>query len=175
MRIRRLTKREKTFVRAVLGTLVIGLAINGGMFLFAKISELNRDIERKTLLLKRHSRLIQRGESIQSLYFNYRGIIDSKNPLEEAGTDLFKKVKSLTQSLNMTVERVMPLPVKERKDYKETALEVELGGDLKAIFQFINRVEDSLLFVKIVSLYICPQGGSGLPLRCKVTLSKLFF
>ena len=54
-------------------------------------------------------------------------------------------------------------------------LEVEVEGSFKAIFQFINKLEHSFALIRISSLTIRSQSQTSDQIRCRLSLSKIFF
>lgn len=175
MKLRAFSRREKIFVYAVALILAGALSAKGGIIVYNKVGELNQDIKRKEALLARHLYLITKEEDILAAYDKYKDIFAAKIDQEEGDTNLFKEVRALAAKVNLTIEKIKPLPVKARNDYDEFFLEVELGGDLTSIMKFIHQLEGVPAFIHVCGLRIYPQAGAVYPLRCRLILSKLFF
>lgn len=169
-------KREKVILCITIIIFIVSLIFN---FLIspsiAKLNRLNQDINKKTSLLMRYSRLIGKGENIISLYESYKDNLRTQTNSERVVADLFKEIKDSAKQFNLNLERIRPRPTEEKKGYKEVSLEVELLGDFSSIFEFVNHFEDSSSFVRIFSLRLSPHSDKSSHLRCKITFSKIFF
>ncbi|UCD15540.1 MAG: type 4a pilus biogenesis protein PilO [Candidatus Omnitrophota bacterium] len=172
---RALTKREKLIIYTTLGIFLVSLTFSGLLQGYAKLSALNQDIANKTALLRRHFQLVKKGGDIRSLYESYRSILESEGSAQELDTHLFNEMKDFAATFNLTIERVKPLPVELKKEYAQVSLEVEIVGDFRSIFQLINELENSPSFIKVLSLRLSQQSAGSQLLRCRLTLSRLFF
>jgi Tfp pilus assembly protein PilO len=176
MKVRKLSTREKMILYITLGLIVFALLFNFAISpLQDRLTEVNKEIEKKSFLLKRQSSLMQRGENILSLYERYRHALEEQEDPEEIVADLFKKIEAQATASGITVRKVKPLPVKENKGYKEVLIEIDLEGDFTAIFKFIVQLESDSPLIKIVSLRLVPQSSSSRVLRSRLNLSQIFF
>ncbi|MBU1122207.1 MAG: type 4a pilus biogenesis protein PilO [Candidatus Omnitrophota bacterium] len=175
MKKRRLSKREKLIISITLGIFIGSLAVNGVMLGRNRLISLNQEIANKSSLLRRHFLLVERGGDIRSVYESYKKILEIEGSGQELDADLFNEVKRLTEKLNLSIDRIKPLPVESKANYAQVLLEVEIGGDFKSIFEFINGLENSPSFIRVLNLRLYPQSGSSAPLRCKCLISRLFF
>lgn len=175
IRIRPLSKREKSALSAVFVILALSLIFNIVMNIFGKLEDLREDIERKKNLLNRHFSLISKGNNIRALYEGYKDVLSAGSTPEEAENALFTEVKDLAGRLNLVIDKIKPLPMEVKRDYKKVFLEIELGGNLRAIFEFINELEKSPSFIKILSLRLYPPSGKSDGLRSRITLSRVVF
>lgn len=175
IRIRPLSKREKSALSAVFVILALSLIFNIVMNIFGKLEDLSEDINRKKNLLNRHFSLISKGNNIRALYEGYKDVLSAGSTPEEAENALFTEVKDLAGRLNLVIDKIKPLPMEVKRDYKKVFLEIELGGNLRAIFEFINELEKSPSFIKILSLRLYPPSGKSDGLRSRITLSRVVF
>lgn len=175
MNFRKLTKREQLILYATLiflGFILLGIGLIRPILI--KVKEVNQKIDTKTKLLKRYMGIMNNKDQILSLYNSYRDILITEQTSEEIVASLFSSIENSAQRFNITIERIRPRFVGVKKSYKEVILEVELKGKLASVFQFIVYLEKTSLSVRITSLRIIP-GTDSSSLRCRVTLSKLFF
>jgi Tfp pilus assembly protein PilO len=175
MKIRAFSSREKFILRITLITGVVSLLLYGWFLASDKLVKLDDDIEKKRDLLQKYLYAIGEKDRGYAEYRNYMDVLEDRRSPGEVETQVFKEVKNLAQSFNLTIERIKPLPLKETKKYKEILLEVELGGTFAPLFQFINKLENSPSFIRILSLRLYPQSGMSFPLRCRITLSRVIF
>jgi len=174
MKIRAFTKREKIIVFITAAVITVGAGLSFVPRVFNKIALLERDVETKRSFLKRHMHLINQGADILSLYDTYKHVFENQKAPQEIEADLFNEVRSCAQRLNLTIERITPLPLETAGGHKEIVLEVELGGELESIFKLIQQLESSPLFIKVSSLRLNPHSGPS-SLNCRVVLAKVFF
>ncbi len=176
MKIRILTSREKLILWLVLIIFAAVIIFNFGISpVVAKVSRLNDDIEKKTLLLEKYARLIGKGGDIFSLYAQYKANLWIDDLPHEAIAALFKETKNSAAKFNLVLERLKPHPLEKKNNYKEVSLEIELSGDLSSLFGFVNHIENSTSLIKVSTLRLSSQSNSTSMLRCKVILSKIFF
>ncbi|MFH1504401.1 MAG: hypothetical protein ABIH08_03310 [Candidatus Omnitrophota bacterium] len=174
MKIRTFTKREKLIVYAAAGILIFSLAFNIFSKGFEEADRVNKEIEAKKLLLVSSLRLVNNRENIIFLYQSHRDIFEGEKSLEEIETGLFEETKKLAEKLGLVIENINPLPVKVRQESKQALLEVEMSGELKSIFRFINELETAPSAIKILSLGLHPQSNSSSILRCRMVFSRIF-
>ncbi|MCK5287566.1 MAG: hypothetical protein KAJ79_00765 [Candidatus Omnitrophica bacterium] len=174
---RKLSKREQkilyfTFflISLILVIKIIIIPVN------QKMREINRDIDKKALLLNRYVSLISQGENMVSLYENYIGSLKIEDRTEdEVIAKLYSEIEKTAKTFNLVIENIQSLPTKITNDSKEAFLEVEFDGEFGSIFQFINHLENLPLFIKVFSCKLFVQSGKNNRLRCKIIFSKLFF
>ncbi len=176
MKIRKFTQREKLISYATIGVILIVLVANFIIApLAARIFSINEEIEKKGFLLGKQSGLIDSGEDIVSLYENYRTALEQKGTPEEIVSNLFENIEKVASSSGIKVKKVKPFPVKDNDEYKEVPLEVDLEGDFAAMFKFVNKLEVEYPLIKIGSLRLVPQSSSSRVVRCRLSLSQIFF
>ena len=176
MKLRPLSKRERTILYLTLAIFVATVLYNVLLTpLLSRLYDINSEIDAKISLLRRHSRLIGKGEDILSIYESYKQVLQTSVGLEEIETVFYKEIKSFAVNSRLSLERIRPQPVQDKKGYKEVFLEVELVGNLDSIFEFINRVENSASFMRIASIRISPQTAASRQLRCRIVLAKVSF
>jgi Tfp pilus assembly protein PilO len=176
MKLKKLSKRERNIfaltVGIVLFVLIFHLFINPFL---DKMDGVNQEIQRKTKLLERYSGLLSRGEDAHLLYAKYKNILEKDEKPQEIIANLFKEIENSANKYGVKIKRIKPLPISEKKEYKEAFLEVELEGDFSSLFKFINHLENSSSLIKISSLRLLsgPKGSSGV--LCRLTLFKIIF
>jgi len=172
MKGKKFSKREKSLFYITILVISSVLVCNFLIIpIFANLSKINDEIEKKSSLLRRYSRLLNREDDVLSLYKDYQ---DNFDGLQETMSNFFEKVKTIADKVGLKIEGVKPLPVKE-KGYKEISLEIELEGDFKSIFRFTDALETSPFFIRIIGFRLLPQFGESAKLRCRISLAKLFF
>lgn len=174
---RKFSKREQKIIYFTSLLILLILVIKNIIIpVSQKIREINRDIDKKTLLLNRYVSLISQGENMVSLYENYIGSLKIEDRTEdEVIAKLYSEIEKTAKTFNLVIENIQSLPTKIKNDKKEAFLEVEFDGDFGSIFQFINQLENLPLFIKVFSCKLFIQSGKNNGLRCKITFSKLFF
>lgn len=176
MKLRPISPREKAILYITIGVIIIGVS---GHFVIGpaidSLSEVNKEIEKKTYLLKKQTSLLKRGGDITSLYESYRKTLEKQRTPQEIVASLFKDIEAAAKKTGLKLKKVKPLPVKEGKEYKEVLLELDIEGDFVAFFKFINELETKTSFVKISALRLTSQSSSSKALRCRLSLSKIFF
>ncbi len=176
MNKRQFSKREKLIFSI---TVILGLFVFGLNFIvlpaLERINVLNREIDQKSFILKRHFKLINQGDSITSVYENYKQILSKVVNPDEMTAQLFEEVKLSAGKYGLKVQKIKPLTLKQNTSYKKVALEVDLEGDFKSIFQFINMIENSASLIDINSLNLRSKARSSKLLRCRLALSRSFF
>ncbi|UCC95460.1 MAG: type 4a pilus biogenesis protein PilO [Candidatus Omnitrophota bacterium] len=173
---RPLSKREKLILYIALVLFVCVLAFNFLLTpLIEKLTKINQEIEQKAFLLKRHYRLMRKGKNLLPQYENYKEKLEKGITSEELVATLFEEIEVSAKKFGVIIEKIKPQPIEEKEGYKEVSLEVELVGKLGPIFQFINKLENSPSFIKVSALRLLPQPRSSSQLRCRISLTKLFF
>ncbi|MFH1771793.1 MAG: hypothetical protein ABH872_03160 [Candidatus Omnitrophota bacterium] len=174
--MRKFTKREKT-VSFFIGFFILGaLAFNFVISpMFSRIDEMNSEISKKTSLLKRSSRLLSKEEDISSVYDKYKSILEKDVSPDEVTADLYKEIESAAAGFDILIKKVKPLDLRQSGNFKEAALEVEVEGDFASIFQMVNKLENSVSLIKIVSFRLIAQPKSSKLLLCKLNIVRVFF
>lgn len=176
MNIRPLSKREKSILYIILVLFFASFVFN---FVIGptvvKLDQINQSIEKKSFLLRRYSRLVDKGEDIHSLYEQCRESLRGGSNAEEALAGLFKNIESSAKMFNMNIKSIKPQPVEKKKKYREASLEVKLDGSFRSVFQFIEHMETSSGFVKVTAIQLFPQPGTPSLLQARITFSQLVF
>lgn len=134
-----------------------------------------KKIERKTFLLEKYFHVVKRGENVFSLYESHKYALEEKKDSQEVISELFERVEIIATESGVTIRRVKPRSVEDKEKYKEAILDIELEGQFSSLFRFINNLEASPYFIRILSFNLLPQLRSSQQLRCRLSLSKIFF
>lgn len=176
MKMKKFSKKEKLLLSIALSVGLIGLLINASVgSVIGKFAGLNQEIAKKTSLLRRHSRLIKKGENIISSYDSYKENLGIEVGPDEGIVVFFEEIESTAKEFGLTIEKIRPQPIEKRKDYQKVSLEIEIAGNFSSIFKLINKIENSAAFIRISSLRLSPQGKTSSELRAKIILFKIFF
>lgn len=173
MKSKLLSKREKRLLKITGCVLVISLFIYTGVNIFYKLRDINKEVKEKEFILYKYLSALGREETVLQEQ-HYKDILLERSSAD-IDDELTKEVGSLAGASNVKIERIKTLSMERGKGYGKFFLEVEVGGDFTSLFRFINQLEASPLFIKIYSCRFYPQGGTSLPLQCKITLLKIFF
>ncbi|MCQ9206116.1 MAG: type 4a pilus biogenesis protein PilO [Omnitrophica bacterium] len=176
MKLRKFSEREKIILNITIGiavaVTVLHLVINP-IFNFMKTT--NKEIERKTFLLEKYFHVVKRGENVFSLYESHKYALEEKKDSQEVISELFERVEIIATESGVTIRRVKPRSVEDKEKYKEAILDIELEGQFSSLFRFINNLEASPYFIRILSFNLLPRLRSSQQLRCRLSLSKIFF
>ena len=176
MGLRRFSKREKIILYITISIIIVGSVAYFLMpSVFAMLEKIDREVEQKTFLLRRHFELTQQGEDTFCLYERYKDRLGQEGSSEEITAGLFEKIEKLAAQFNLHIERIRPQFVKEKKGYKQAVLEVELEGNFRSIFQFINSMETSFLFVQVSSFQLVPSSRFSGQVYCSLGVCEIFF
>lgn len=172
---RKISVREKKILVAAAGALAVIVLFNIGAAGARKLTHLDKNIKDKVILLQSYFNLVDKKEDIRSFYTRYKDIFTSGIEADKMETELFNEVNNSARNCGVTIERIQPLPLRVNKEHREAVLEVELEGGLSSIFSFINQLENSPFFIRILSLRLYSQSSGSASLRCRTTVSRLFF
>ena len=175
MKMRAFSQREKMILYVTLSLSAVSIIANFGVSpVVFKIGDINNTIERKRRVLKKYVRLINKGDDITSLYEQYRDELETDGKGKDGVADLFEEIKAGTGRYNLIIEKIRPLAIKEKEEYKEVSLEIIAEGGFTSIFKFITYLESLPSLIRISSFQLSPQAGESALLRCRITLSKIF-
>lgn len=171
-----LSRREKIIVVITFVVAVMSLLFNFLLNPFLdEVDRLNENIEQKTLLIQRYSSLANQKDDVANLYDSYEKILGKRIKDEDRMQYFFKEVEDYATKSGVVLEKIKPLSSLDKAGYKYLSIDIEVDGRFNSIFKFIHSIENISTCVKVEAIKIFPQEKSSMPLRAKISLSKLFF
>ena len=140
-----------------------------------KVSLLNEEIEKKSILLTKYTHLAEKAPAIISLYDNLKQGIKTEVNLQHETNAFLKEIEKNADSSGLIVQGIKPLAPKKGTSHTEIYLEIDCQGDMKSVLNFICGMENTSLLVTIPSLKISPQRNNPNVLSLVLKVYKVVF
>ena len=171
-----LNQRE-LFLLKLTGSISLG-AVVLSLIIFPinhKFSQLNRTIREKEYLYQKYSRLLAKGETLNLVYQRYKDLFKSNQRSEDITVVLFEEISQITQESGISLVKVKTQSREKTQQYQRVSLEVELVGRFDSFFTFVQKIEESPVFLKIDALRLVPQVNNSEVLTGRCTISLFVF
>ncbi len=170
-----LSAREKNILRLAILVVAAGLVFNFALSpLIGKVTGIGAEISRKEYILKKYAYFQEKSRAL-NLAGGAAAMDLTKSLSNDAAIDeMFSAVSEAARKYALRVQKIKPLPVGSAHSSKQAVLEVEVVGSFSAIFNFIDAVEESPLFVRVFTFHLAASGNDGGLLRCTIAFSRVF-
>lgn len=155
MALRKLTKREKIIFTICIISVLSYFGFNYVFLpLRAKINDLNNEISRKELKLKKSYKILGQKDSLEQTYKKYSAYVKQKDTDEQEMSMLLKEVDSVGKDIDISISNMKPLRVRAVDFYKKFSVELEAEGMLEDLTKFVHTLQSPPYLLKIEKLRI---------------------
>lgn len=175
MKFTALSSREQKILYLTVLVVIVGVVFN---FFIAPVvngvSGIDSEIARKEYMLKKYRYFEEKSRALNLSDNLFSADLTKNLTLDEAVGGMFTVVSEAAKKYSLNVQKIKPLPVGQGRSSKQAVLEVEVVGNFSAVFNFIDTVEESPLFIRVSAFHLAvPSIDSG-NLRCVVAFSRVF-
>jgi Tfp pilus assembly protein PilO len=153
MLLRNLSKREKF----VLSICILLVSVHLGFkFVFLpisnKINNLNNEISKKEIKLKRSYKTLNRQEAVQEAYKRYSDYMKQKETDEQEMSTLLSEIESISKEIDIHISDMKPSRVKVIDFCKKFSVELEAEGFLEDLTKFVYTLQSPPHLLKVERL-----------------------
>ena len=157
--MRKLSKRERFFVFGIGG---LGILLLSDVFLFSPISKrsgnLNQEVLKAELTLKKSFELEARKEGILQEYKNIEKYLELIGTDEELIASFLKEIEISARQANISIIELKPrTQIQKKSGYSKYSIDLCAEGSMKAIIDFIYKLETSKFLLKARSLSLSSE------------------
>lgn len=171
----KIKKREKIIFLVVLGIIILFLMEKIVFSNFRKkMRELNKKIKVQETAIRTGLSIKKSKDRIIQEYKDYAKflIIDIQD--RDIIAKFLKEMERITQDSGLSVVNLAPEEkLIETPEYKEYRANLRLEGNMEQLLNFLNKVQDSSLLIKLVKLNLISKDEQASALRIDVIVSLL--
>jgi len=139
----------------------------------AKINTLNQQIKKEEVDLKIGIDIQKRKDSILKDYNNYKDYLSGQNISDkEIFTGFLKEIEKLAQESGLSIINLTPQNEPQKiRDYTKYNADLKAEAPLEKFFDFLNRIQNDKLLVKLDKLSLSPKDEQASLLKIEATIS----
>jgi len=172
--IRNLSKKEKILLTACI--VIAGIAIVYGVIIEPIVihwKTINSEINTKTTLLLKNTRLLDMNRVLEAEYAKYRGFLDVSQNEEEESRKALAEIETISKASKVYIVNVKPRSPKKLGNYKELMLEVVAEGSIEELSRFLYEIETSKARLRISHFTIASKSGSTGSIKAMFLIGKI--
>lgn len=149
-----LSRRERIILYATIGIIALVVIFNFALEpMLARNEQLNKDITVTRAKLKKYLQLLSEKESIQSRYatLSSRALPEGT---EGVSVDVLSELEQLAKAANIRIIDIRPQNPGVANAYPQAFFELRAEGGMENYLQFIYRIENSLLLLRVTKLQL---------------------
>ncbi len=170
----RFKQREKILLYVV-GGLVLVYLIEEFFFsdLYKKKKEMNQQIKIQELSLVTNLDIQRRKETILLAYKKYQSYLEMAQVSDrDAIARFLKEIEKMAQGSGVSIVNLNPQNEPEQTEgYKRYTAELRIEGGLAQIFDFLYRIQNAPLLIKLDKVAIAPKNEAASILKVDTTVS----
>jgi len=169
----KIKKREKIIFSVVLGIIVIFLLEKIVFSNFRKkMRELNKKIKVQEMAIRKGLSINKSKDKIIQEYKDYAKFLITDAQDQDIVARFLKEMEKITQDSGLSVVNLAPEEkLIEAPEYKEYRANLRLEGNMEQLLNFLKKVQDSTLLIKLVKLNLISKDEQASLLRIDVTVS----
>ena len=169
----KIKKREKIIFSVVLGIIVIFLLEKIVFSNFRKkMRELNKKIKVQEMAIRKGLSINKSRDRIIQEYKDYAKFLITDAQDQDIVARFLKEMEKITQDSGLSVVNLAPEEkLIETPEYKEYRANLRLEGNMEQLLNFLKKVQDSTLLIKLVKLNLISKDEQASLLRIDVTVS----
>ena len=169
----KIKKREKIIFSVVLGIIVIFLLEKIVFSNFRKkMRELNKKIKVQEMAIRKGLSINKSKDKIIQEYKDYAKFLITDTQDQDVIARFLKEMEKITQDAGLSVVNLAPEEkLIEAPEYKEFRANLRLEGNMEQLLNFLKKVQDSTLLIKLVKLNLISKDEQASLLRIDVTVS----
>lgn len=169
----KIKKREKIIFFVVLGVIVIFLLEKIVFSNFRKkMRELNKKIKVQETAISKGLSIKKSKDKIVQEYKDYAKFLITDTQAQDIIARFLKEMEKITQDSGLSVVNLAPEEkLIETPEYKEYRANLRLEGKMEQLLNFLKKVQDSALLIKVVKLNLASKDEQASLLRIDVAVS----
>jgi len=169
----KIKKREKIIFFVVLGIIVLFLMDKIVFSNFRKkMKELNKRIKVQETAIRKGLSIKKSKDRIIQEYKDYAKFLITDTQGQDIIARFLKEMEKITQDAGLSVVNLAPEEkLIETPEYKEFRANLRLEGNMEQLINFLKKVQDSALLIKLVKLNLISKDEQASLLRIDVTVS----
>jgi len=169
----KIKKREKIIFSVVLGIVVIFMLEKIVFSNFRKkMRELNKKIKVQETAIRKGLSINKSKDRIIQEYKDYAKFLITDTQDQDVIARFLKEMEKITQDAGLSVVNLAPEEkLIEAPEYKEFRANLRLEGNMEQLLNFLKKVQDSTLLIKLVKLNLISKDEQASLLRIDVTVS----
>lgn len=169
----KIKKREKIIFSVVLGIIAIFLMEKIVFSNFRKkMRELNKKIKVQETAIRKGLSINKSRDRIIQEYKDYAKFLITDAQDQDIVARFLKEMEKITQDSGLSVVNLAPEEkLIETPEYKEYRANLRLEGNMEQLLNFLKKVQDSTLLIKLVKLNLISKDEQASLLRIDVTVS----
>lgn len=169
-----LTRREKRIFYLTIAVIAFSLAYN---FIIeppsAKWSQLNQQIVKKEIELKRNIIYLQQKDRIKQGYGKYADYIRRSGSDEEEMAILLNTVEQQARSSGIHIANIRPKPIQTLGLYNKYILEMNCEAQMERYIEFIYNLQKSAQLIRVEKIKLTSQGKGNPLLNARLVITKV--
>lgn len=158
-----ISKREKSFfiiaLSAVFLSMFYAFIIEP---LYKQYARLNQEINIKQVKLGKSLKLIKEQNVVTEEFKKYSQQLKKMGSDEEEMATVLSEIEKIGKSTGVYLSDVKPQKVKNKDFYKIMLVEIKFQADMQTLSQFIYKLQNSALLLKVSRLQVNSKGGDFL-------------
>lgn len=169
----KIKKREKTILFVVFGLVVIFILEKTVFSGFRKKTrELNKKIKLQETAIRKGLSIQKSKDLIIQEYKDYAKYLITEAQDQDVVAKFLKEMEKITQDVGLSVVNLSPEEkVTEAKEFKEYKANLRLEGSMEQLLNFLNKIQNSALLIKLDKLNLASKDEQGGVLRIDVAVS----
>jgi Tfp pilus assembly protein PilO len=136
-----------------------------------RLATLNQEVRAKEVELMKGLRIDEQRDRILKEYKSYEGYLRIKGSDEEIISEFLREIERLGRESTVSLLDIKPQSTNKRGVYKEYIIEVRLEAPMKSIIDFLYRLNNSVLLLKVEKLVLSLKEESSDILKVNMSIS----
>lgn len=172
--ISNLSRKEK--IGIYISLFVIGLAFFDRLIISpisGKYRQLNHEIRISGMQLYRDLCNVHQQEDIISDFQKYKQYVKSTGSDEEVTAEMLAAIEETAHNSGIDLIDVKPQDARQEDIYKDYAIEVEAGGEMKSLVAFLYQLNNSKQLLRVVKVHLNPKDKESSMIRASLLVTKI--
>ena len=172
--VERLSRQEKIYFYGAV--IVVSLLIVDRAFIAPSLSKAqaqSKEIEEKTLIIKKDLRILALQDTIQEQRQKYESYFARISSLEEERTLILKEIENLANENEVYLIYVRPGEIVTDGPFQNLTVQLNCEGGMPQIVSFLYALESSSKLMTITKYVLSPKSESSSIAQCRISISKI--
>ena len=170
----RLSKRERFILYGTV-CIVLLLVLDRLVIypIFSKMDELNKEIKKKEVDIRKNLRILAHKDSILEERKRYASFLTSSKSEEEEMTSLLKEIEGLANNSSIDLVDMKPAGLQKEGSSERYVINLNCEADMENIVDFMYSIENSEKLLSIEKYKISPKSKDSEIAKCSITIFKI--